>query len=101
MGQPLASGPVADLIVVLSRDHETPAGQTDGRAAMHATPVRRDLSGVDIAVAQRTGELLDAPEVFVVAGPLPRQHAVERVMKIVRPLRIDPESAGLARADQP
>ena len=55
---------------------------------------------VDEGVAEGPGELSQGSEHPVVAGAIPRQQRVDRVVEIVSPLRVEPVSALFRRAKQ-
>ena len=54
------------------------------------------LSGVDKPAPQRRGEIVERAEILVVAGSFAGQQCMQRVVKVVAPLRIETVAAGIA-----
>src|SRR5262249_52461168 len=102
VGEPLAQGAVADLVVVLGREDEGARRRAAGPRGTHPAPERRKPSAVQEAVPQRLGDLLGAPPVVPeVALALAGQERPERVVEVVGPDRVEAEAAAGGRPDQP
>jgi hypothetical protein len=99
MTQALADGPIADLIVVLERDDEAPAGQVADVTAVRALAVWRAMASVKERLLQGGGTLLQGAEILVISGAFAGDERVERVVKVVTPLCVDAVAVGLARPD--
>src|SRR5712691_8417749 len=104
-GQPLAARAVADLVVVLRRDHEAPAGQVGAGRAVLAAPVPGVRAAVVPARAQRGDQRVERldrrrREVLVVPGRLAGERDVQRVVEVVRPGPREPVPAPVGRLDQ-
>src|SRR3954451_24166358 len=67
---------------------------------MRAAAVGRMLSGVDEPVAPRPREVIERTKVRVVTTALASDRAVQGMMEIVAPLRVEAQSAGVPRADE-
>ncbi len=99
----VALGAVADLVVILQVGQKAPSGgafPVDGAAVIAAA------EGGPAAVVhehrrENLGQRAQGPEVDVVALPLTGQCRVQRMVDVVRPLRVQPVAPGLARGDQP
>ena len=97
-GQPLARGPVADLVVRLQRDDEPPRvgrGPVD-RAAVRAAAERGPPAVVEEAVLEGVRGGGAGAEVGVVALRLAGEQPVQRVVDVVVPLRVRPRPPALA-----
>ena len=102
-GQPLTVGPVADLVVVVGADHQPPGRrpQRVDRVAV-AAPAEAGLGAVvEEPVLEHLAQRRQGVEVGVVAGRVPGQADVERVVEVVAPLRGQPVAAAVAGGDQP
>ena len=102
-GDPVAGGPVADLVVVLQVAEEAVGGgaQHVHRPAVAAAAERRPAAVVEEHPGQRLGERRDRAEVAVVALPLAGERRVHGVVEVVAPLRGQPVPARLPGGDQP
>src|SRR3954451_16323521 len=97
--QSIAEHAVADLVVVLREHHELLAVARLWRRTVFASAVRRVLAGVEIAGGQRSREIAGAAEADVVAIAFAGEERMQRVMKIVAPLRIEAEAEVVFRRD--
>ncbi len=95
----VAQAPIADLVVVLGEDHKLLREIEPRTAPVPALPVARVLAGVRVALPPHFCELGQAAVVAVIALLFPRQKDVQRVMKIVAPLRIEPVASQPAGKD--
>src|SRR6185295_10718925 len=100
-GAALALRPVADLVVVLQVAEEAVTGHTGRRAPVTTLPEARVLTGVDPGAGEGGGELSQAAEVGVVAGPLAGEDGVQRVVEVVAPLRVEAVAADGGLANDP
>ena len=101
VAEPVALGPVAELVVVLDVAEEVVAGQADRRPAVAPEPELRPAAGVDVGGLEGGGQVLHRAEVGVVPVLLAGDHRVEGVVEVVGPLGVDPEPADLPGADDP
>src|SRR5215471_925446 len=85
---------VADLVVVLQKDHELAGGQAMSTAAVVALSKRRIASVKHVWMLQCLCQIGEGAEILVIAGQLTGQNAVERMMEIIAPLRVDAVAAG-------
>ena len=92
--QPVTSGAVADLVVVLGEEHEALGRDVDRGGAVVATPEIRVFSLVDEALVHGPGDVVDRAEVPVVPGAFAGDGGVQRVVEVVVPLAVHPEAAG-------
>ena len=102
LGEPVAAGAVADLVVVLVGHHEPPGRHVlgvDGRAVV-ALAERRERPVVEEPLLAHLGQRLERLEVGVVAGGLAAQRDVDGVVEVVAPLRVEAVATGLARAHE-
>ena len=90
----LTPGAVADLVVVLRAHHEAVGGQAGGVAPEAVVAEGGVAVVVHPAARERRGEVVERRVVGVVAGPLAGDGGVERVMEVVAPHAVEPESAG-------
>src|SRR3954470_713803 len=89
MPEPFAHCPIADLIMILRRHNKPPPGRLLGRSAMHTVPMARPRAGVDEHVLERTREVRERTEVFVIAQSLARDRAMQRMVEFIAPWGID------------
>ena len=85
--------------MVLDERHEAIARVDRRRGAVPAAAVRRVLPVVDEAGRDRLAQVGDAPEVGEVAAPVAGDDGVQRVVKVVAPLRVEAQAADLAGPD--
>ena len=91
--EPLALGPVADLIVVLQEDHEVVARQIAARRAARPTEIFGGLALIGKAFGDRAFQMLLGAEIDVIAHRLAGEPAVQRVVEVVRPHCVEAEAA--------
>ena len=97
----LAEQAVADLVVILAEHHEALEGQVGGGVPVASAAVRRVPPVVDEAIPVGFDQILEAAEILVVPLPFPGEQGVQGVMKVVGPLGLQPQAAGLRGADDP
>ena len=93
----VALSAVADLVVVLRADDEALAGQVGARRAAIAAEVLRVLALERESLGQRRRQPPRLGEVGVIAAALAREAHVQRVVEVIRPHRVQPDTAGLGR----
>ena len=91
LGQAIADGAIAHLIVVLAKHMKVPSGKSNGRTPVAVLPVARVLAAVGEPVPERLSEMGDAPEVGVIGVAFARQHAAQGVVEVVAPLTRETE----------
>ena len=96
-GDPVADGPVADLVVILQVAEEAVSGNAEH---VDLPPVRLAAEGGPVAVVKEhpgvgLGQRRQRPEVAVVALSFAGDRGVHRVVEVVAPLRGQPVAAGL------
>ena len=90
LGEPVATGPVADLVVVLAGHHQPPPGGARvERPTVVAAAERRPGAVVEEAPLEDLGQRAERLEVGVVALGLAGQRDVEGVVEVVAPLGVD------------
>src|SRR5581483_12133302 len=72
-----------------------------GRAPVASLAEGRIAAGIGVAVAVHPRQIVDAPEVLVVAVPLAGEEGVQGVVEVVAPLGIQAVAPERRRADQP
>src|SRR2546426_5113129 len=98
--QPFAKHAIPDLIVVLREDNKFHRWNSSRGVSVPAAQSARVTSRVNEAFGKRLRHVLEITEVYVVSLPLPGEQRVQRVMKVVIPLRIESISAQLTGPDQ-
>jgi len=78
------------LIVVLAENDKSLDRIQPRTASLAALPVHRVFAGVGVALAPHFGELGHAAVVGVIALLLSRQQDVQRMMKVIAPLSVEP-----------
>jgi hypothetical protein len=86
--------------VVLEIAEEARAGEPGCGTPVAPPAVSGVAAGVDERRAKRLREVLERPEVLVVAVALAREHGVEGVVEVVAPLRVGAVAARLAPPDE-
>src|SRR5258707_10874269 len=99
MPETVAHRAIADLIVILHKRDKSMRRKPEHRPAMRPSPTLRIFTVVNEAAAKAFRELRDRSEIGQVASRLARQDGVQRVMKIVVPLRIETIASSFARRD--
>ena len=89
----LAACPVPGLVVVLEADDEAIGRDVHGRTSVPAAAVRRVAPIVHVALTDRLGDRFGSAEIGIVAAPLTGERHVDRVMKVVGPVGVEPEAA--------
>ena len=87
-GQPIAEGPIPDLVVVLVEDHEPLGGQVVGGRAEPPASERRVGAVVDERAVPALGEIGDRAEVGVVPVEVAGDERPQRVVEVVGPRRV-------------
>ena len=89
--------PVPHLVVILRRDDELLPLPHVRRSTVTSLAELRELPGEKVSSGGDGGQVGNSPVIDVVAGLLPRQQSVQRVMKVIAPLRIESQSADRCR----
>ena len=100
MAETLAGGTIANLIVVLRVRDEARSRQVARVASDGTFPMPRVLTCVHECLEQRCTNLVRAAEVLVITLLLTGEQGVQRVVKIVVPLRIQAVPSPLALAHE-
>src|SRR5262245_35670911 len=82
--------------MVLGADDVLAGVSKTSGAAVTAPPVEGVLARIDEALAEGLCQMLDPAEVLVISQPLPCDQGVERMMKIVVPLRVEASASEFA-----
>src|SRR5205807_9400952 len=83
-----ALSPIADLVVVLEVAAKA-GGRQAGRRPSVAAPSKGGVTAVeDVALAECPGQVLEAPEILVIAGALTSEQGVQGVVEVVAPLGV-------------
>jgi hypothetical protein len=105
VGEPVAGGAVADLVVVLQVGDQSRAGDAGGvdRGAVAAPPERGPGALVQEPAGEHVREPVEARlgEVAVVALGLAGEHGVQAVVDVVGPLGVEAVAAALPGGDHP
>ena len=90
--QPVTSGAVADVVVILGEDDEALRWNGRRRSAVVAIPEHGVLALVDEPLVHGPRDVVDRAEIDVVPGALTGERGVERVMEVIVPLGVHPEA---------
>ena len=100
VGQPLAERPVADLVVVLAAVHERPARLVGDLRAAQLAGGRTLLALEEEALLDGRRDVFEAAGVVGVVGlALAGQVGAQRMVEVVGPDAVQPQSALLRRPD--
>src|SRR6202011_5412683 len=87
------------LVVILIEHDELPAGIRRGRSAVAALTIGRPAAVVDESLHYRLAQIFEPAKVSEVAMPRTDQQGMQRMVKVVVPLGIDPVTAKRGRID--
>src|ERR1700676_1425536 len=87
LAEPFASGAIADLIVILDANYKAGTPQTGGGVAGSPSPELRMLPGVKPAISHRDSQVMHIAKVGIVSGTFAGEQGMQRMMKIIAPLR--------------
>src|SRR5262249_43817914 len=90
---------IPDLIVVLGINDEAGRWDASRRVPMTTATIYRIVTGIHETLRERLCHVLKMTEVCVVALAFPGQQRVQRMMKIIVPLRIEAISSKLLGAN--
>ena len=99
--QALALRAVADLIVILRAHHELLGRYAARRSAVAPLPILGILTLIHVALAQCGGDVLESVKVRVVPGRLAGEKAMQGVVEIILPMRLERVAAARRRMHQP
>src|SRR5258708_38072257 len=99
MPKTIALRAITNLIVILHEHNKFVRRESEHRSSMAAAATLRINAVVNEPARKTFRELRDRSEIAKVTGRLARQDGVQRVMKIVVPLRVQAVAACLARRD--
>ena len=99
--QPVAPSAVSHLVVVLCEHHQPVRGDVAGGVAVAALAEFGNLAGIDKPLPQRLQQLLELPEIPVIALAFSGDHHMQGVVKIVVPLGVEAHPPQFGGADQP
>src|SRR5229473_6657561 len=97
--EPGAGACVRDLVVVLVEDDELTA-RIEGRRGPVTAPAKVGIAAiVYVPLRNRLTQIVDPAEIAQVTAARPGQNRVERMMKVIAPLRVESTPAHVGRVD--
>ncbi len=100
LAQALAEGTIADLVVILRADDELVRRDIERRTAVRALAVSRVLTVEHVALLERLREVAERSEIRVITAALAGEERVDRVVKIVHPMRVESVAAARGTVDE-
>src|SRR5205823_6484468 len=98
--EPVATGPIADLVMVLNADREPVAGEAARGCAVPPVAVPAVAAVEEKCPFQHLGEVFSPPIILVVAALFTRQMGMDDMVEVVAPLRVQTITATLRRHKQ-
>ena len=88
---------VADLVMILCTHDQLLGPHVQWRTSVPAFAVHGILTLVDVSVPKRYRQIFDSIEINIVAGGLASHHAMQCVVKVIGPVRIESVAAHAPR----